>query len=671
MKSLLAAALLAFMSAPLVAAETVAGLVETYDHLRLGLVSPVKDVSWTHEHLKISMSGGFVAPVYAGEEMIGVFLSGNGLYQLTSVDPAEAAVMETNVKRATGLSVTKAGEARVIQDSFERAFLWTRNVQLPAVPADGSEPAHSPTQAAFEAQRELFARERETVSSFVFVKSKLDDSAKPLVRAEFSGGKENAVYLYDPVITHTEKLHTLHGIKRMQIREYQKSLFPIVLSEQRIGFTRHQFVPPPFFLTGVDYTLTATGNDATLSVAETIVPTGSAQRVFRFNQTSSDYDSNLKRRVFNVVKVTDAKGTPLSFVHREDELLVGVPVGVPVETEFQIRFEIEGDFLIRPSGDSYWELGTSAWFPQPEMNGQFYSIHSTVRVKKPFVPFAPGETVRRVVEGDYNVVENRVSKPVQFAVVLAGRYTFEDDTRDGLTIRVASYANNNQAAMKKLANLAHQIITFYTPFLGPFPFKEFNIIEINDYGFGQAPPATMFITKEAFNPMAGEENQRFSEGINHRFAHEVAHQYWGHVVKMGSAEEQWITESFAEYSSSYVIELMKGKGGKKAMVNRWRANANDSKNASSIALANRLRDFDDPTAFEHRTNLVYDKGAYVLWKLHEEIGDKPFLLFLRNVQGMKAWRFATTSEFAPLLKRITDKDYAAFFEKYYWGTAMP
>jgi len=71
-----------------------------------------------------------------------------------------------------------------------------------------------------------------------------------------------------------------------------------------------------------------------------------------------------------------------------------------------------------------------------------------------------------------------------------------------------------------------QMIKFYEPWLGPFPFKEFNIIEIHELGFGQAPPATMFITKEAFNPISGADNQLFSRGINHRFAHEIAHQYW-------------------------------------------------------------------------------------------------------------------------------------------------
>ena len=96
--------------------------------------------------------------------------------------------------------------------------------------------------------------------------------------------------------------------------------------------------------------------------------------------------------------------------------------------------------------------------------------------------------------------------------------------------------------MKILTNLAFGIIDYYHRFLGPVPMSEINILEINEYGFGHAPPGTMFTTKEAFNHMLGEENQFFSQGINERFAHEIAHQYWGTAVKMPSEEETGMPE---------------------------------------------------------------------------------------------------------------------------------
>lgn len=666
---LIAATASLLLSVSAFGAETVAGLAEQFGAQKTGPAVAARNVTFESGHLKITLIDGTAAPVMAGSETLGLYFKGAGSLEYLSEDPAEAAILATNVKRATKLKTEKADKGTVIRDNFDEVFLWIAGRDMPKLTGE----AAPSLDQAFAAHREAFSRDQDADAAFFFIKQKIDAPTTPMVRAQFKGGTETMVYVYDPVITRAEKLYSLHRLRQTTVREYQQALFPVVLSEQLIGHTRKDFVEPAYLLFDLTYTLVASEkNDATLNVTETIIPRTSAQRVFRFAQYDTVYDHNDKARHYTVKSVTDANGKELSFVHRNDELLVGLPEAAPANSTVKITFDIAGDFLIRPSGDSYWELGTEPWFPQPELNGQYYTIHSTVKVKKPYVAFAPGETVSRREEGDYNVIENKIDTPVQFAVVLGGKYFYEEETQNGLTIRVASYAGKNTRAMKQLTNLAFKIIEFYEPFLGPFPFKEFNIIEINQFGYGQAPPATMFITKEAFNPVGAEINQVFSQGINHRFAHEIAHQYWGHVVKMGSPEEQWVTESFAEYSSSFVVKQIKGKGQYKAMENTWKANANNAKAASSIAMANRLRDWsDNMTAFRDRTHLVYDKGAYVLAMLHKEIGDDMFLSFLRNFQARYAWKYATTRDMVTLLQQLTKKDYTEFFEKHFWGTEMP
>ncbi|HYC60156.1 MAG TPA: M1 family aminopeptidase [Thermoanaerobaculia bacterium] len=657
-----------FLCLPAFGVETVAGLDEQYSALKVGPSSAMRAQTFDSGHMKITLSDGAAAPVMAGSEVIGLYFKGAGSFEYVSADPAEAAVAATNIRRATKLKSEKTDKGLVIRDNFDEVFLWVAGRDFPK-PAGGGGAA---LEQAFAAHRETFGRDRDSEAAFLFIQQKIDAPTTPVVRAEFKGGTETMVYVYDPVVARAEKLYSLHKTQTT-VREYQQALWPVLLSEQLIGHTRKQFVEPNYLLFDLNYTLVASEkNDATLDVTETIIPRNRARRVFRFYQYDTVYDNNNRARRYTVRSVKDESGKDVPFVHRRNELLVGLPEAAAANTPFKLKFDIAGDFLIRPSGDSYWELGTEPWFPQPELNGQYYTIHSTVKVKKPYIAFAPGETVRRVEEGDYNVVENKIDKPVQFAVVLAGRYFYEEETQNGLTIRVASYAGKNTRAMKQLTNLAFKMIEFYEPFLGPFPFKEFNILEINQFGYGQAPPATMFITKEAFNPIGAEMNQIFSQGINHRFAHEIAHQYWGHVVKMGSVEEQWVTESFAEYSSSFVVKQLKGKAQYKAMENRWKANANEAKAESSIAMANRLSDpGNDFDAFIDRTHLVYDKGAYVLAMLHKEIGDDMFLSFLRNYQARYAWKFATTQDMISLLQQLTKKDFTEFFEKNFWGTEMP
>lgn len=653
---------------PVSAAETVPGLVEAYDHPTLGKSSPVSGATFQSGNLNVTFASGSAAPVMAGTDQIGIYFKGDGKLEYRSPDPTEAAVLTTNIK-TTDLTAEKDGEGMVIRDSFKEVYLLFSGRKGLELTGDGG----ADLAAAFAQHRETIQRDMTGPTSFMFVKQKLDAPKSAVVRAEFRGGKEILVYVYDTVLTETEKLYSLHKTRQTSIREYQRSHFPTVLSELPIGRTRKDFQDPPFLLYGIDYTLTAeTEGGAALDMTETIIPRRTAQKVYRFNLYDTIYDDNRKERKYNVRRVTDANGKELKFVHREGELLVGTPAAMAENEPFTMRFEIDGNYLLRPGGDSYWMLGVEPWFPQPELNGQFYTVHSVVKVKKPFVAFAPGTTVRRVEEGEYNVVENKIDKPVQFAIVLAGKYEFEEDVSNGITVRVASYAGKNTRAMKKLSNLAHGIIEYYQPFLGPFPFTELNIIQINEFGFGQAPPGTMFITNEAFKPLGSEINEFFSKGINHRFAHEIAHQYWGHVVKMGSGDEQWVTESFAEYSSSLLIKQLKGQGDYKAMVSTWKQNASDARSSSSIALSNRLMHVNGGlNAMRNRTWLMYSKGAYLLSQIHKEIGDDHMLTFLRNYQAINAWKFANTKDMVALLKQITGKDYTAYFEQNFWGTGMP
>ncbi len=460
---------------------------------------------------------------------------------------------------------------------------------------------------------------------------------------------------------------------------FKDVLYRETISDQPLGRDRRDPPQPRYLLTDVDVDLHASdGKEARLSAVETFVPIGRSRRVLRLhlnNTLYTGYGIGLAERGQHVTRVTDESGRSLAFWHDYGEILVELAEPAPPDRPVKVRFEIEGDFLIHPGGDSYWELGTREWFPQPLIGEQYYTFHAMVRVKKPFVPFAPGVTLRRAVEGDDNLLETRVDKPIQFAVIMAGAYTFQEEVRDGVTIRVATYALKNTRAMKQLTDLAATIIGFYKEFLGPFPFSEFNIIEINDYGFGQAPPGLMFITKEAFSPLVEtleEDSQLYSKGINERFAHEIAHQYWAHVVKMPSYEEQWLTESFAEYTAGLFIKTAKSEAEYKSLYKHWRARASAATDVAPIPLANRIYITDEPAKrFYYRTGLLYNKGPLLLAALHRELGDEAFLTFLKSYQKSFRWKFGSTKTVAGLLQFMTKKDYGPFFEKYYWGTEMP
>lgn len=171
---------------------------------------------------------------------------------------------------------------------------------------------------------------------------------------------------------------------------------------------------------------------------------------------------------------------------------------------------------------------------------------------------------------------------------------------------------------------------------------------------------------------AHSEDEVDSRGMNEVFAHEIAHQYWGHVVKMPSFEEQWITESFADYCAALFMKAYKGEAEYKSIVRKWRGRATFAGSDIPIPLANNVYVSSDVTTPAHiRYGLLYNKGPALLYALHKELGDEAFFTFLKSYQKSFAWKFGSTKNVAGLLQYMTKKDYMPFFDKYYWGTEMP
>jgi hypothetical protein len=656
-------------------ADTPPGLlaaIEQFDHLTVGEAVAVSSQTWSTGHLECRVSSGRAAPVLAGDAVVGFFFEGNGEMQYVSADPIEAPVVTFNAKKGSDLKPEKTDKGVRLRDRFTR-LLWIAQGQ--PLPALAGAPA-PPLTSSLAAQREKFRRLRGAPLSYDFAVQRLDAPELPLVRVEMDGGSEDVVYRRSDLGNNWEALSVLRP-SESDDPEMRKFLYLTTLSDQPVGRDRRDPPMPRILLSDVDLDLRASaGKDASMTVVETLVPIGRPVAILRLNLDSTVYTyvgRNLAKRAERLRKVTDESGRSLAFVHDYDEALIQLAEPAAVERPIKLKFEIDGDFLVSPAGHSFWELGIWDWFPQPSWAGQLYTFHATVRVKKPFVPFAPGKTIRRAVEGDENVVETRVDKPICFAVILAGKYTVQEEVKHGVTIRVATYALENDRAVKQLTNLAGNIIQYYQEFLGPFPLPEFNIIEINDLGWGQAPPGTMFITKEAFNPiMTAHAEDADSRGINEVFAHEIAHQYWGTAVKMPSREEQWLTESFAEYCAALFLKAYKDEATYKAIVKRWRGRATFGSDEIPIPLASdAFVSSDVTTRFFIRNGLLYNKGPAILYALHKELGDETFFTFLKSYQKSFAWKFGSTKMVAGLLQHMTKKDYMPFFEKYYWGTEMP
>jgi hypothetical protein len=666
MPILLRTLLLCLFAMPALAAPGVADLVQQYKDLRLGAGKAVADYRFAVGHATFTLPSGTVSPVLAGEQQVGVFLSGAGAFSYDSANKDEFVVMRSNAKDA-GVKLQAAADKITYSEAFRNVLLLGNG--FPAVSgADAAAPAEQFTEARALFDRQFF----KVPPGHLLAYHALDNPAARVVYAEISGAEYPIRYTYDDVYDHDEDVLVLRK-RSDRTGKFGDALWTTLLSRQAIGRSNRAVAPARVRLTNVDVDLVGNLNEqGKLVVVETLVPQGSAANVLRFTMTDEFYfNLEYQPRRHNIRSVTDAKGNKLQFVHKNDDLLVSLAAPAPAGTPFTLRFDIDGDFLYRPDKSNYWELGIDPWFPWLRMHEQAYTFHSVIKVEKPFVVFASGKTVRRTEEGNYNVIETKLDQPVGWVAILAGRYHFDEETRNGITIRVASFISKNERAFKTLRNFAYTTIESYQKFLGPFPFEEITIIEKADLGYGQAPAGIVFITKEAFAPKDEEANE-YVQGVNMRLAHEVAHQYWGEVVRMPSFEEQWLDEAFAEYSAYVFLKGTNLDNQATRGFNEWKRWAGDSKNVATIPTANRLVNAANPyVANLQRFGLVYAKGALLLAALHKELGDQVFLTFLKSYQKSFRWKYGTTEDAIGLLQFITKKDYGPWFEENYYGTGLP
>lgn len=624
----------------------------------------VQNVTLTSGHLRVTIAGGSAAKLKSGDETIGVFVKGSGTFQYVTNDPVEFAVAKTNLKMAKS-KAAGTGDDKSLTISGNIAEVARYGKELPAL----SGTAAPSLEQDFAAHEAIDAQTRGRSAAFLRAEQKLIAPSATAVQAELRGDEE-WVYRFDDVDEHAESFAKLCTIN-FEDRARRSERFPSVISEVPIGRDRRQAPPVTAMMTAIDYSITeGTGSSAAVTVKETIVPRLDGARAIPFTLDQAIYvvDGKPPRRLeLKSLKVDGAKS---EVVQEGDQLLVALPAPTAAGKAVTIEAEIGGDFLVHPDGDNYWLL-EEGWYPELPFAERAFTTHGVIRTKAPWVPFAGGKTISRTKDGDFNVLETAIDQPINFLAVIAGKYDFEEEKRDNLTIRTASYGQKNTRAIKQLSGLAFDMIHYYEFFLGPFPVDELNIVQVNSFGFGQAPPGLLFITNEAFQPLIAEENQFFTDGVNERFAHEIAHQYWGGAVKMTSREDEWLNESFAEYSAALLLKKFKGDGDYNRLVAHWKAGAGSASAAATIPMANRLFSPNTAEDFQNRTWLLYGKGPYLLAALHKEVGDQTFLTFMKSYQKSFHGKFGTTKDVAGLLGFMTKKDYKPFFESYYYGTAMP
>jgi aminopeptidase N len=229
--------------------------------------------------------------------------------------------------------------------------------------------------------------------------------------------------------------------------------------------------------------------------------------------------------------------------------------------------------------------------------------------------------------------------------VVVGNLRFEELTGPaGLPIRNAYDADLGEGAGAAFRRQA-EMIDFFDDLFGPYPFAAYGVVVVDEaLGFAlETQTLALFGSDALAEPIV---------------AHELAHQWFGDHVSLGSWRDIWLNEGFATYAQWLWAEH-RGEG-----------------TVDEIALASaRTPGLDvppgDPGADRLFHTTVYVRGALTLHVLRHELGDDAFFELLRTWVDRYGGASATSADFEALAGEVGRRDLSGLFDAWLRAPGVP
>ncbi len=437
-----------------------------------------------------------------------------------------------------------------------------------------------------------------------------------------------------------------------------------------------------------------------------------------------------------VKRVTDEKGQEISIIqedkNKDGSLAIILPESSEVGKPFILNFEYEGDGAVIDRGSgNYILLPRSTWYPNNggTQFGDRAAFDITFHYPKNMVMVGIGDLITpETTEGDMKT-SKWSTKGVEMAVAGFNYGDFlKKDIKDDVTgytyevfvnrdvpedikgyqrrlEQAQSYGYKSEDTLSSFSTTGmsnymlgetQNASRIYDAYFGKLPFNRIAMTQQPFINFGQAWATLIYMPYPAFVGSAMRTQLIGMRGGTDGFwtevgPHEVAHQWWGHSVGWTSYHDQWMSEGFAQLSTSLYIQFV--KKDLKAFTEFWEDQRKQIVEATPqtkglkpytvgpVTQGYRLNT--DKTGNIAR-NLIYPKGAYVLHMLRmmmmdKKEGDAKFQAMMRDFIKSHYNQDISTEDFkATVEKHITPKmdvdkngkmDW--FFDQWVYGTEVP
>jgi len=370
----------------------------------------------------------------------------------------------------------------------------------------------------------------------------------------------------------------------------------------------------------------------------------------------------------NVSKVTDQKGTPVSFSRSNQDNTVRLTFDPPLAKGAPVTLVFTYDGHITGSEDSpvygikfaaihddyAYLLYPARWFPVSGYTTDRFSADVNLTVPSGSRAIAAGiET--SAPAGDkttYSFQFSRASFPGSIAVVTG---TPVKSNADGITTTLYFHQSEHDMAGSYGEEIA-KIMNYLTGLFGIAPYSNLTVVETeNGAPGGYAAPGILFL-----NPQA------IGHSVNPRLlSNQISRQWWEEELSPVNRNHLWLENGLASYSEALWTEHEKGAAAFEAQMKDEATTALTVDNVPIIQSA-REEDY-SPELWA----LTGSKGAVVMNMLRFTVGDEKFYAALKQYVQAHAWQSVTTADLRTMFEKVSAQDLRGFFIQWIESSGAP
>ena len=361
----------------------------------------------------------------------------------------------------------------------------------------------------------------------------------------------------------------------------------------------------------------------------------------------------------------------LVYTHDNSKLRIVLPTPGRVGQEFTFTVRYRGipaaGFLIGNNihnertffSDSWPDQGRN-WLPMIDHPYDKATGEFIVSAPNHYQVVANGLLVEEADEpGNVRRTHWKQSVPISswlYALAVARFASHHGGTVDGVPLQTWVYPQNRTAGVTVFEDQSRRVLQFFGTNIGPYPYEKLaNIQAPMEFGGVEYASAIFY------------EEKGVASG-NAPVAHEIAHQWFGDSVTERDWDDVWLSEGFATY---FALLFTEHDAGRDAFVDGLK-----SSREQILRVEQKLPD----TPVIHRNlsdmstvlnPLVYQKGAWVLHMLRDEVGTETFWTAIRDYYRRYRNQNASTAELRAVFEQAAGKDLEWFFSQWLTRPGVP